>query len=67
MSNVFNVSFRDFSEPSKRTVVSSANCDKVYTVSAILIPFISLFDLNRRERISAQSKKIYGDKGSPCL
>ena len=47
--------------------MSSANRDKVYSVFSIFMPFMSLFDLKSRLRISARKRKMYGESGSPCL
>jgi hypothetical protein len=47
--------------------VSSANCDIFFSTFLIEIPLILLFFLIIIAKISAQNKKIYGDKVSPCL
>ena len=70
IANVFNIlsaSFNEYSVPSKNIVVSSANCERRYFVPAISIPLILVLALNSRESISAHNRKIYGDRGSPCL
>ena len=64
---MLSASFNEFSVPSKSTVVSSANCERRYSVPSIFIPLISLLALNRRESISAHKRNMYGERGSPCL
>ena len=62
----FNISFNDFSEPSKNTYVSSAYCEILCSDWFISIPFIALLFLTLFDKNSAQIMNIYGDRGSPC-
>ena len=66
-SSSFNVSFRESSEPSKITVVSSAYCVKIKSLLLIFIPLIFSLFLIFMANISAQSINIYGEIGSTCL
>ena len=66
-SSSFNVSFRESSEPSNITVVSSAYCVRTKSLLLIFIPLIFSLFLIFMANISAQSINIYGEIGSPCL
>ena len=59
--------FRDSLEPSSNIAVSSAYCKSLYSLLCTKMPL--MFTLFRIiiPSISAHSKKMYGELGSPCL
>ena len=66
ISSVFNAASKECSVPSKKSVVSSANCVNLNSFVLIFIPIISGLILISRARISAAVKNKY-EIGSPCL
>ena len=57
---------KDFDEPSRVRVVSSAYWEILCSLSHITIPLIPWFCLIRTIKISAQRRNRYGATGSPC-
>ena len=57
---------KEFFDPSRNNVVSSANNDNSTSLSLSCIPFIFSFPLIINDKISAHIKYKYGDMGSPC-
>ena len=66
-SSMSKLAWSDFSEPSRKRVVSSAYWLMLHSVPFIFIPFIFLSFLIAFTKISAQRMKIYGERGQPCL
>ena len=58
---------RDFSEPLRISVVSSAYWLILISFPLIKIPSISLFVLIPSANISTQIRKMNGERGQPCL
>ena len=65
-SSSFNISFNDFSEPSRNTDVLSAYCEILCSDWFICIHLIDLLFLTLFDKNSVQIMNIYSDRGSPC-